>query len=150
MDTLDPLTKLKNKVTKNLPEPLLLLPTSHRPNPTPSKLKNWKANDKQKMAAYRSPRFKNANMRQKSVVKMAQEVLAKKWGLLNSDRDLEEITLQQYMDLYKKLLSQLAVVVVHKLIEVTEMKKKKKMVAKKEGTKSKSKASLLKADVPTA
>jgi hypothetical protein len=89
-------------------------------------------------------------MRQKSAVKMTQEVLAKKWGLLNSDRDLEEITLQQYMDLYKKLLSQLAVVVVHKLTEVNEMKKKKKMVAKKEGTKSKSKASLLKADVPTA
>jgi site-specific recombinase XerC len=88
-------------------------------------------------------------MRQKSAVKMAQEVLAKKWGLLNSDRDLEEITLQQYMDLYKKLLSQLAVVVVHKLTKVTEMKKKK-MVAKKEGTKSKSKASLLKADVHIA
>jgi hypothetical protein len=75
----------------------------------PHKLKNQKVKDKQKLAAHCSPRFKNSSRKQKSAVKMAQEVLAKKWGILNIDNELEEITLQQYMNIYRKPLSQPAV-----------------------------------------
>jgi hypothetical protein len=59
-------------------------------------------------------------------VQLAQEMLAKKWGILSEDKDLEETTLQQYVDLYRKPLSQSAMAAVIKLTEVAKMKKKNK------------------------
>jgi hypothetical protein len=58
---------------------------------------------------------------------LAQEVLAKKWEILDVEKEMEKPTLQQYIDIYKKPLSQPAIMAIKKLTEVAEMKKKKKI-----------------------
>jgi hypothetical protein len=42
------------------------------------------------------------------------------------EKEIEGLSLQQYLDIYKKPLSQPAIVAVKKLTEVAQMKKKKK------------------------
>jgi hypothetical protein len=63
---------------------------------------------------------------------MAQEMLAKKWEVLEDDKDLDDVTLQQYLDIYIKPLSQSAIHAVEKQTEMAAlmmmmmMKKKKR------------------------
>jgi hypothetical protein len=45
---------------------------------------------------------------------------------LEEDKDLDDITLQQYLDIYRKPLSQSVIFAVKKLTEMAQMKKKKK------------------------
>jgi hypothetical protein len=60
---------------------------------------------------------------------MAQEMLSKKWGMMETDKELDDITLQQYLDIYRKPLSHSAIQAVRKLTEMAAIKKKKKRVA---------------------
>jgi hypothetical protein len=73
-----------------------------------------------------SPRIKQNNKKRKTTIKMAQEVLAKKWGILEVEEELEDITLQKYIDIYRKPLSQPSLMAIKQLTEVAEMKRKKK------------------------
>jgi hypothetical protein len=95
---------------------------------------------KRKASTRCSMRIQNSIKKHKPAIKLAPELLAKKWGLVDVDKELEELTLQQYIDIYRKPLSQPAIAAIMKLTEVAEMKKKnKKMVPKKKGSKSKPK-----------
>jgi hypothetical protein len=80
--------------------------------------------DKKKRSTRCSPRIQSKI--KKPAIKLAQEVLAKKWGILNVEKEIEGLSLQQYLNIYKKPLSQPAIVAVKKLTEVAQMKKKKK------------------------
>jgi hypothetical protein len=67
--------------------------------------------------------MRNAIRKKKPAIKLARELLAKKWGILDADKEMEELTLQQYIDLYRKPISQLAIAAVRKLTEIAEMKR---------------------------
>jgi hypothetical protein len=69
---------------------------------------------------------------------LAQEALAKKWEILDVEKEIEELILQQYIDIYKKPLSQPAIMTMKKLTAVAEMKKKKKREATKKKKKIRS------------
>jgi hypothetical protein len=62
---------------------------------------------------------------------MAQEVVAMKCGVLMEDKDLDNTTLQQYLDLYKHPLTDFSIEAITKLSEVAAEKKKKKREDKK-------------------
>jgi sugar diacid utilization regulator len=75
--------------------------------------------------------------RGKSAQKLAQDLVAKKCGILQSDDSLEDTTLQDYLDMYKKPLSDDSMQAILQLTEVAvEKKKKKKTKDKKTLTKS--------------
>lgn len=78
------------------------------------------------MTVKRSPRLKTKLAQNKHTVKLAQEVLAKKWGILDHDKALEELTLQQYLDIYRKPLTPGAMEAIKKLTHVAQQKKKQK------------------------
>jgi hypothetical protein len=78
-----------------------------------------------------SPRIQNKMKKCKSSIKLAQKVLARKWAILDVDKELEELTLQQYINIYIKTLPQPAIMAVKKLTEVANMKNKKKREASK-------------------
>lgn len=97
-------------------------------------------------AERRSPRLKNSGKHNKPVMTMAQELIAKKWGITQPDQDLDSLTLQQYLDKYKKPLDKESIEAIKTLSEVTTAKKKRKRTkgvvttvqatcAKKEGQK---------------
>jgi hypothetical protein len=113
-----------------LPSPLApaLLHMSSATQALEGKAQGGKAKKKEKvqLATRSSPRFRNNLKKRKPIVQLAQEMLTKKWGILSEDKDLEEITLQHYVDLYRKPLSQSAMAAVIKLTEVAKMKKKNK------------------------
>lgn len=77
----------------------------------------------------RSPRLINSNKQQKPAMKLAQELIAKKWGVLEEEYDLESLNLQQYLDKYKSPLDEEKMNAIKKLLEVTTKKKRKKMKA---------------------
>jgi hypothetical protein len=58
------------------------------------------------------------------------------------EKEIEGLSLQQYLDIYKKPLSQPAIVAVKKLTEVAQMKKKKKKKKQKVAAKTKKKKNL--------
>lgn len=90
-----------------------------------------------------SPRLKNRNKQNKPVIAMAQEILAKKWGIMEHSQALDELTLKQYIDIYKKPLSVEAMAAISKLTEVAKKKmskltgKQAKKPTKKESKKKK-------------
>jgi predicted RecB family endonuclease len=62
---------------------------------------------------------------------MAQELVAKKCGLLKDEQQLDAMTIQQYLDVYKRQLSEQSMEAIRKLSEIAEEKKKKKKEKKK-------------------
>jgi hypothetical protein len=72
----------------------------------------------------KSTRLKGKTSSGKIVVRMAQDLIAKKWGITPPDRSLDDMTLKQYLEVYKKPLSETAMNVVSKLAEVEVNKKK--------------------------
>lgn len=123
------LNKFKHAVTKPLPESILQQP----------KVKQHVAVYKAETEACRRLRSKNKMKKQRVVIKLAQEVLARKWGILAQDKELESITLQQYLDIYKKPLSISAMQAIKSLSEVAELAKKKKRGTKADGDPSRTK-----------
>jgi hypothetical protein len=78
-----------------------------------------------------SPRIHRKIKKYKPTIKLTQEVLAKKWNILGADKEMDDLTLQQYLDFYKRPLSHLAIFVVNKMTKMTTIKKKKKKKKKK-------------------
>jgi hypothetical protein len=66
----------------------------------------------------RSPRLKGKSGKGKTIIKMAHELIAKKWGILDEGEVIDNMTLQQYLDIYKQPLNEQSMDVIVKLIEV--------------------------------
>jgi hypothetical protein len=49
----------------------------------------------------RSPRLKGKFGKGKTIIKMAHEWIAKKWGILDEGQAIDNMTLQHYLDIYK-------------------------------------------------
>lgn len=62
------------------------------------------------------------------MVKLAQEAIARKWGVIPENQVLDDITLQQYLDLYKKPLTDEAMEAINELSKVQQKKKCKKPI----------------------
>jgi hypothetical protein len=75
----------------------------------------------------KSPRLKKLNKEGNSVTKMAQDLIVKKCGIIEEEETLDSMTLQQYLQLYKKPLSENSMDAIHKLTEVAVNKNKKKL-----------------------
>jgi hypothetical protein len=80
----------------------------------------------------KSPRLQQKNNSGKVVSKLAQELLAKKYGITSEDEGLDDLTLQQYLDLYKQPLSENSMKSILSLTEVAVDKGKKKKKKKKQ------------------
>jgi hypothetical protein len=57
---------------------------------------------------------------------MAQELVAKKCGFLKDEEELDNMTLQNYLDMYKQPLSEESIATMQKLTEVALEKKPRK------------------------
>lgn len=68
----------------------------------------------------KSPRLQAKLAKGKTVVKMAQELVARKCGILEEDQEVDNMILQQYMDMYKKPLTDESTEAIMKLTEVAE------------------------------
>jgi hypothetical protein len=65
-------------------------------------------------------------------------VLARKWNILEANKEMDDLTLQRYLDYYKKPLTPSSIAAAKKLTEVATMKKKQKNKTKaKKGSHSK-------------
>jgi hypothetical protein len=67
------------------------------------------------------------------MTKLAQDLVAKKCGILREEESIDKLTLQQYLDLYKQSLSEQSMEVVLKLTEVAAQKEKKRKKKQKTG-----------------
>lgn len=118
------LNKFKHAVIKPLPESILQQPEVTQSIPL----------DKDETEVCHSTELKNRRKKQKSVIKMARKVLVRKCGILAQDKESENMTLQQYLDNYKKPLSISTKQAIKSVSEITKFKKVKKK--KKRGTKA--------------
>jgi hypothetical protein len=135
------LLKVKQKIIQPLHSLLLELPEPcqlARSSVTSQGSVNDVKEDNRKLSTRCSPRIQSKIKKKKPTVKLAQEALAKKWEILDVEKEIEELILQQYIDIYKKPLSQPAIMAMKKLTEVAEMKKKKKREATKKKKKIRS------------
>jgi hypothetical protein len=81
---------------------------------------------------WRSPRLKKKNSGGKTIVKLAQDLVVKKCGILQEEESLDVMTLQQYQNIYNQPLTDQSPKAIQKLTEVAvEMKNKKKMMTGK-------------------
>jgi hypothetical protein len=67
-------------------------------------------------------------------MKKAQELVARKCGILEEEQELDDMTLQKYLDMYKQPLNEESMQAIIKLTEVAgeKIKKKKKDKKKRE------------------
>jgi hypothetical protein len=77
----------------------------------------------------KSPRLQKKKESGKAVVKLTQELMARKCGIIDQGEALEQMTLQKYLDLYHQPLSDNSVQAIMKLTEVATEKSKKKKKA---------------------
>lgn len=101
-------------------------PTKAQTKSTESKTKT-----EDQLQQRKSPRLKERLAKGKTVVKMAQELVAKKCGILPQEKEMDSITLQQYLDVYKEPLTKESTEAILKLTEVEEKKKKYKVKTSK-------------------
>jgi hypothetical protein len=81
----------------------------------------------------KSPRISTKSSNGKSALRLAQDLIAKKCGILQDEESLEDQTLQQYLDMCKKPLPDSSMQAILKLSEVASESKKKQKKDKKEG-----------------
>jgi hypothetical protein len=86
--------------------------------------------------------LKEKATKSKPIIKLTQELVAKKWGILKEDKDLDSMTLKQYLDMYKQPLNEESMEAIEKLTEVVVDKKSKKDKKKKKKKKKKGKEGL--------
>jgi hypothetical protein len=72
------------------------------------------------------PRIKEKNKAGKSMLKKAQQLLAKKCGTSEGDKTSDNMTLHQYLDMYMQRLSDQAMDAIVKLTKVAQGTKIKK------------------------
>jgi hypothetical protein len=143
-ETPDTLASFERATTRPLTPPLLQLPPSTRTDEVVKQIEQPKNKERSKSATRSSPRFKNNAKKRKPAIQLAQEMLAKKWAILDVEKEMEDLTLQQYINIYRKSLSQATIMAVRKLMEVAKMKKKKKReTIKKKKVKSSNKEGAL-------
>jgi hypothetical protein len=70
-------------------------------------------------------RLKKKNTNGKTIIHLAQDLVAKKCGLIQEDEALDKMTLQSYLDLYMQPLSEESNQAILKLTEVVVDKAKK-------------------------
>lgn len=92
----------------------------------------------------KSPRLKEKLVKGKTIVKIAQELVAKKCGVLQEEEEMDNMTLRQYINMYKKPLEKESMEAIMQLTEVAQEKKmknkeKKKKKKKKQGFEGKKK-----------
>jgi hypothetical protein len=96
----------------------------------------------------KSLRLQGKGIKNKSIIQMAQDLVARKCGIIHDEEDLDNIILQQYLDMYKHPLNDESIEAISKLVAVaSEVKKKKKKDKKKllkDGKKKKKTEVLLK------
>jgi hypothetical protein len=80
---------------------------------------------------FKKKRLKENATKSKPIIKLAQELVAKKWGVLQEDKDLGSMTMKQYMDMYNQHLNEESIEAIEKLTEVAIDKKSKKVKKKK-------------------
>jgi hypothetical protein len=80
----------------------------------------------------KSPRVSAKNSKGKSILRLAQDLVAKKCGVIQEDKVLDNMALQQYMDMYKAPLTDSSMQAILKLTEIAEEKQNKKDKGKKE------------------
>lgn len=132
----------KETTTKPLSSCVLSTPT-HKVNPKSAAIKQKAvAHDPEgKMQKERkSPRLQAKLAKGKSVVKLVEELVARKCGILDEDQDMDNMTLRQYIAMYKKPLTKESTEAIMKLTEVAKKKKSKKL---KKTKKTKSKGALI-------
>jgi hypothetical protein len=78
----------------------------------------------------RSPRLSAKSEKGKLVLKLAQYLVAKKCGLLQTEDPQEDMTLQQYLNMFKEPLSDNSMQAILKLTEVAVGKEKKSKKSK--------------------
>jgi hypothetical protein len=88
----------------------------------------------------KSPRLKEKGSSGKSVANLAQNLIAQKCGILEEDERLENLTLRQYLVMYKKPLDDQATEAILKLTEVVVEKKKNTKKNKKDKKKKEMKS----------
>jgi ABC-type transport system involved in cytochrome bd biosynthesis fused ATPase/permease subunit len=81
----------------------------------------------QELIQRKSPRLKEKNREGKIITKLAQDLIAKKCGIISEEGNLEDLTLQQYLDLYKKPLSEPEMEAIMELTKVAKEMKKKRL-----------------------
>jgi cell division protein YceG involved in septum cleavage len=85
----------------------------------------------------KSPRFKEKKFSGEIYPETYPRPDSKKWGILGECESLEQMTLQQYIDIYKEPLPENSMEAILKLTEVVEEKEKKKSKRKMYKTKKK-------------
>jgi hypothetical protein len=75
--------------------------------------------------------FRGSPPKGKTIIEKAQPLVARKCGILEDDQELDHLTLQQYIDMYQKPLSNQTLVAMAQLAEVSETNKQKKKDKKK-------------------
>jgi hypothetical protein len=86
----------------------------------------------EELTARRSSRLKEKKTSGRAITSLAQDLLAKKFGLLKDEEKMEKMTLQPYPDLYKQPLSEQSMEAIKSLTEVAVQQDKKKKKHKKE------------------
>jgi hypothetical protein len=100
-----------------------LLATSVLQNPTSKGERKAHINTKEQR---RNRRRKSKSKQHKPVMKLGQDLLAKKWGILQVDGALEEMSLQQYFNVFKKLFIVCAIQAFKKISKVNEKEKRRR------------------------
>jgi hypothetical protein len=81
-----------------------------------------------------SPRLREKGSKNKPIIKRAQELVSRKCDLVKESQELDSMTLQNYLVMYKKPLIEDSTEAIKKLAEIVEEKtKKKKKKDKKKG-----------------
>jgi hypothetical protein len=93
--------------------------------------------DKKQEILRKSPRLKVKDTKGKTITKKAQALVAKKCGIVEEEKQLESMTLQHYLHMYKQPLCEEYVEAITKLYEVAVEKQKKKEKKKKKNSEAK-------------
>jgi ribulose 1,5-bisphosphate carboxylase large subunit-like protein len=68
----------------------------------------------------KSPRIEEKNNNGKTIIKLAQDLVAKKCDIIKDDEVLDNTTLQQYLDMYNQPLTKHTMEAIIKLTQVAE------------------------------
>jgi hypothetical protein len=111
-----------------------LMQTPHHKKPCQEE--QGRSSGKKELEQRKSPRLKVKNSEVKTTIRLAQDLIAKKCGVISSKESLDSMTLQQYLNMYNKPLSDGAMEAITKFTEVVEAKKMKKKQKKGKGKKN--------------
>jgi hypothetical protein len=74
----------------------------------------------------KSPKIKKKGSNGKTVIKLAHDLVAKKCGIMKEDEALDDMTRNQYLEMYKKPITKDSMAAIISLTEVIQDKKKDK------------------------